>query len=297
MDSVRALSDSNPGGDVFRSSPLKFYISLQVKHYLVEAPRSEWAKIVHGLTNALLFPRALIYSDDPKLAWLEAFPRALRELGLSVAINFGTPRTGLLTGLALAHGAFPASSSLSGTTPEHAQQVVAGGSISGAPWSPAGTLSAAAPAGTSSSYVSSTRPSAHQVGAGAPVSSQHVGGQHPATAVVAAGPASKRTGDPKTGPIQDFIRLSTQFLFTVTEAVVCQTPMPKVACVFHLDVPVEMLTLYSLRLMPLEQNRDVVSILFVERGNRGTADKLAKMYNVSFLDMPFEYIPMGGMKL
>lgn len=99
--------------------------------------------------------------------------------------------------------------------------------------------------------------------------------------------------------LQDFSAAKTQFLFTTSEPSTCQIVLPKVSCVFHLDVPGDLLSVYGVRLLPLDsQNRsDAVSVVFVEN-NGGPVNipntkiiDLEKLFGIKFMDMPFEFIP------
>eukprot|EP00392_Amoebophrya_sp_AT5.2_P012656 g12763.t1 len=100
-----------------------------------------------------------------------------------------------------------------------------------------------------------------------------------------------------TGKLQaiqvDFSSSKSQFLFTVSEPSVCQNTTS--SCVFHLDVPAEMLSIYAVRLLVAKakasHGHDVVSVLFTEKASK-VVPELSKMFSVSFLDMPFEFIPM-----
>merc|ERR1711981_1422924 len=94
--------------------------------------------------------------------------------------------------------------------------------------------------------------------------------------------------------VQDFSAGKSQFLFTTSEPVVCQLVLPKVKAVFHFDVPSDMLSVYGVRLLPLEQSAPSsaeagVSILFVESPSKCT--EIQKLFGITFTEMPFEYIP------
>lgn len=71
-------------------------------------------------------------------------------------------------------------------------------------------------------------------------------------------PSSKTmtTAEARMQALQEFTTNKTQFLYTVSESAVCQTicAARMVSCVFHLDVPPEMLSIYALRLLVLDNN-------------------------------------------
>eukprot|EP00925_Amoebophrya_sp_RCC4383_P021525 GSA25T00025061001.1 len=164
-----------------------------VKHYVVEAPREKWLKILKALVTSLMFPKAIIFCDDKKR--VEQYPAQMKALGLSASINLGSRQDSIAN------------------MPKRMQA------------------------------------------------------------------------------IQDFSGGKNPFLFTVSDPSVCQNVTS--SCVFHMDVPAEMPSIYSLRLLSLDPTptRDVVSILFVEKADKLTQE-LAKIFQISFLDMPYEFIPL-----
>jgi len=94
--------------------------------------------------------------------------------------------------------------------------------------------------------------------------------------------------------LQDFSGGKTQFLFTTSEPATCQIVLPKVSCVFHLDVPSDMLSVYAVRLLPLDSHgrSDAVSVVFVEgSGPNPKIVEIEKLFGIRFMDMPFEFIP------
>eukprot|EP00397_Hematodinium_sp_SG-2012_P010324 GEMP01010434.1.p1 GENE.GEMP01010434.1~~GEMP01010434.1.p1 ORF type:complete len:761 (+),score=209.03 GEMP01010434.1:127-2409(+) len=101
--------------------------------------------------------------------------------------------------------------------------------------------------------------------------------------------------DTRRTALQDFSSAKTQFLFTTSEPAVCQIVLPKVSCVFHLDVPSEMLSVYGVRLLPLDsQGRsDTVSVVFLEQASPKISE-LEKLFGICFMDMPFEFIPVNS---
>lgn len=66
------------------------------------------------------------------------------------------------------------------------------------------------------------------------------------------------------------------------------------SCVFHLDVPSDMLSVYAVRLLPLDSHgrSDAVSVVFVEgSGPNPKITEIEKLFGIRFMDMPFEFIP------
>jgi len=110
--------------------------------------------------------------------------------------------------------------------------------------------------------------------------------------------------------VQDFTSNKTQFLLTRSEPAVCQIMLPKVSCVFHFGLPAHLPSVYGVRLLPLDLHggREAASILFLEPSKAkdkeaskpmgfGTMQappligSLGKLFELSFLDMPFEFLP------
>jgi hypothetical protein len=184
-----------------------------MKHFFVQAPRSEWIKILAGLTQSLMFPRALVYCDDDSREQLDAYLSEMVQRKLRVSANL------------------PATAD---------------------PTSPMGGPSAAAMQG-----------------------SMETRRQAP----------------------QDFTSNKTQFLLTTSEPAVCQLVLPKVSCVFHLGVPSDLPSVYGVRLLPLDErvSRDSVSVLFVDQEDKHSGKKtvscVEKLFDIKFMDMPFEFIP------
>merc|ERR1712232_1294184 len=52
--------------------------------------------------------------------------------------------------------------------------------------------------------------------------------------------------------VQDFASNKSQFLLTRSEPAVCQIMLPKVTCVFHFGMPLELPSVYGVRLLPLD---------------------------------------------
>lgn len=197
----------------------------QVKHYTVQAPRRDWVRILKLLVSSLMFPRAIIYTDDYKPERIEFFLREMRLLDLEVSVNISSLRR-----YENAH-----------TTPSHPE----------------------------------SRPDEDAVASG-DVESRRLA-------------------------VQEFSSGRSQFLFTTSEPAVCQLVLPKVKAVFHLDVPADMLSVYGVRLLPLEQpERQVgladpgVSILFVESTSKVT--EISKLFGINFMVMPFDLIPESSSK-
>jgi superfamily II DNA/RNA helicase len=184
-----------------------------MKHFFVQAPRNEWIKILAGLTQSLMFPRALVYCDDDNREQLDAYLSEMVERRLKVSANL------------------PATAD---------------------PSSPRGGPTAAAMSGTMES---------------------------------------------RRQAVQDFTSNKTQFLLTTSEPAVCQLVLPKVSCVFHIGVPSDLPSVYGVRLLPLDErlSRDSVSVLFVDSEEKGSRTKtvacLEKLFDIKFMDMPFEFIP------
>merc|ERR1719456_438878 len=59
-----------------------------VKHYFVAAPRRCWVEILSGLVNTLMFPRAIVFSDDGRAEVQGEFLREMRLRSLTVSANF-----------------------------------------------------------------------------------------------------------------------------------------------------------------------------------------------------------------
>lgn len=176
----------------------------KLKHFYVEAPKTEWVRILAGLVHSLMFPRAIVFSDDRKPERLEAFLKEMERQNLTVSANV------------------------------------------------------AVPSGNSSIASSQVR----------------------------------STIDNRRQAVQDFQAGRTQLLFAVSEPAVCQIVLPKVSCVFHFDVPSDMLSVYGVRLLPLDSRHsmDAVSVLFAESAS-AKVKELEKMFSIQFMDMPFEFIP------
>lgn len=118
-------------------------------------------------------------------------------------------------------------------------------------------------------------------------------------------PAAGSTGDAasvseaRRKAVQDFTSNRTQFLLTRSEPAVCQIVLPKVSCVFHFGIPPHLTSVYGVRLLPLDPAtaKDSASILFIDapRNVTGKANRLAKdvgkLFDIDFLDMPFEFLP------
>lgn len=92
--------------------------------------------------------------------------------------------------------------------------------------------------------------------------------------------------------VQEFAAGKTQLLFVTSDPALCQIVLPKVSCVFHFDVPSDMLSVYGVRLLPLDarQPLDAVSVLFAENAS-SKIHELEKLFSIQFMDMPFEFIP------
>jgi hypothetical protein len=103
--------------------------------------------------------------------------------------------------------------------------------------------------------------------------------------------------------LQDFTSNKTQFLLTHSEPSVCQVVLPKVSCVFHFGLIQTLPSAYGVRLLPLGEKhaKESASILLVDE-QRGTSKpkadllppdvaKTQKLYNISFMDMPWEFLP------
>jgi superfamily II DNA/RNA helicase len=209
----------------------------QVKHYVVQAPRRDWVRILKSLVSSLMFPRAIIFTDDQRRERLDMFLRDMKQQGLDVSVNLSNMRK------------FE-------TKPQQAQQPPN--------QSPPGT----------GRYVSFNDKA-----------------EEGACSRVDDSAESRRTA------VQEFSSGRSQFLFTTSEPAVCQLVLPKVKAVFHFDVPSDLLSIYGVRLLPLEQLEATqaqdqgVSILFVESAAK-VAD-ISKLFGVTFTDVPFEYIPQG----
>merc|ERR1719247_701026 len=64
----------------------------QVKHYVVQAPRRDWVRILKSLVSSLMFPRAIIFTDDQRRERLDMFLRDMKQQGLDVSINLSNMR-------------------------------------------------------------------------------------------------------------------------------------------------------------------------------------------------------------
>jgi len=196
----------------------------QVKHYLVQAKRHNWVKILRSLVSSLMFPRAIVYCDDHKVERIETYIREFRLNDVTVAVNISKSRR----------------------------------------------YDASAASATSRQKER-------------PEESEQARRQDDA----------RQDSESRRQAVQDFSSGRHQFLFTTSEPAVCQLVLPKVKAVFHFDVPSDMLSVYGVRLLPLEQSQATaetgVSILFVESSSK--CSEIAKLFGISFMDMPFEYIP------
>merc|ERR1719235_408436 len=92
------------------------------------------------------------------------------------------------------------------------------------------------------------------------------------------------TIDSRRQAVQEFQGGRTQLLFATSEPAVCQIVLPKVSCVFHFDVPSDMLSVYGVRLLPLDsrQPMDAVSVLFAENAS-SKVKELEKMFSIEFM--------------
>lgn len=184
-----------------------------MKHFFVQGAKSEWIKILAGLTQSLMFPRALVYCDCDSREQLDHYLSEMVQRKLRVSANL------------------PATAD---------------------PSSPKGGPSKAAMQGTMESMRQA---------------------------------------------VQDFESNKTQFLLTTSEPAVCQLVLPKVSCVFHLGVPSDLPSVYGVRLLPLDdkQSRDSVSVLFIDPEEKNSGKKMVncveKLFDIKFMDMPFEFIP------
>ncbi|CAD7961232.1 unnamed protein product [Amoebophrya sp. A120] len=201
-----------------------------VKHYVVEAKSDSWCKILKGLVNALLFPKAVVFCDDKKK--LDLFPAKMKELGLQTSVNLSYQSMNNL----LHHQPGGAAAAMGGN---------------------------------------------HVVHQGGPLYQQNLN----------YGQVSME--NKRLEAVTDFHQGKTKFLFTVSEPSLCKSTQLTTSCVFHLDLPQEMLSVYAVRLLALDANpnREVVSVLFVEKAAK-LVPELGKLFNVQFLDMPVEFIPM-----
>eukprot|EP00747_Dinoflagellata_sp_TGD_P181779 gnl/TRDRNA2_/TRDRNA2_35723_c1_seq1.p1 gnl/TRDRNA2_/TRDRNA2_35723_c1~~gnl/TRDRNA2_/TRDRNA2_35723_c1_seq1.p1 ORF type:complete len:585 (+),score=90.56 gnl/TRDRNA2_/TRDRNA2_35723_c1_seq1:47-1756(+) len=102
--------------------------------------------------------------------------------------------------------------------------------------------------------------------------------------------------------VQEFTGNKSQFLLTRSEPAVCQIVLPKVSCVFHFGLPDSMRSMYGVRLLPLDADlaKDAASILFVDAPRGGTGatptsvSAIGKLFDIRFMDMPFEFLPETG---
>merc|ERR1719240_1675869 len=164
----------------------------KLKHYYVQAPRSEWVGILAGLVHSLMFPRAIVFADDRKRERLEGFLKDMERHKLSVSANVVVPSVGP-------------------TVSSHLQSSIAGRKLA----------------------------------------------------------------------VQEFVAGKTQLLFGTSDPVLCQIVLPKVSCVFHFDVPTDMLSVYGVRLLPLDatQPLDAVSVLFAENA-ASKVQELERMFSI-----------------
>jgi len=171
-----------------------------MKHFYLSAPRGEWVKILAGLVQTLMFPRALVYSDE-SAAQAKDFLDEMNERNLSVSANLPFD--------------FDASS------------------------------------------------------------------------------PKKSTSESRRQAIQDFVGNKSQFLLTNSEPSQVQMVLPKVSCVFHMDVPTESPSAYGIRLLPLDEKtaKDSVSVLFVEPQHKKMVSDIEKLFDVRFQEMPFDFLP------
>jgi superfamily II DNA/RNA helicase len=169
-----------------------------MKHYYVSAPKEEWVRILSGLVQTLMFPRALVYCDEAARA--KDFLDEMNERKLSVSANL--------------------------------------------------------PSGSGSS-------------------------------------SPKKSQEKRRQAVQDFVGNKSQFLFTNSEPSVVQLVLPKVSCVFHMDVPTESPSAYGIRLLPLDEKtaKDSVSVLFIEPQEKKTVTDIEKLFDVRFIEMPFDFLP------
>lgn len=194
MKKKNLFSVKNSSTALLTKNPPK--IKSNIKHYFIEAPKAEWIKILSNLTNALLFPRAIIFCDDKKRT----------KMYEEMLITESNGNVATLNG---------------------------------------------------SSFTSESQEA------------------------------------------KNFAASKAQFLYTVSEPAVCQNVLPKVSCIFHLDVPHDLLSVYAVRLLPLDNagkntnTKDSVSVLFTEKAGK-IVGELEKLFGISFMDMPFEFIPKGG---
>lgn len=121
-------------------------------------------------------------------------------------------------------------------------------------------------------------------------------------AVSANLPSKDNASENRRKAVQDFTSNKSQFLLTHSEPAVCQIVLPKVSCVFHFGLPIHSPSAYGVRLLPLDAElvKDSASILLIEPSgdSKAAATKqhpvvtsLGKLFNVSFMDMPWEFLP------
>lgn len=113
--------------------------------------------------------------------------------------------------------------------------------------------------------------------------------------------AGESASEMRRKAVQDFTSNKSQFLLTHSEPAVCQVMLPKVSCVFHFGMPSHMPSLYGVRLMPLDAKlvKESASILLIDDtpkkgakpGNPSVVTNLQKLFGVSFMDMPWEFLP------
>jgi hypothetical protein len=198
------MQKKNLVNNAVAAPPTKLIKSM--KHYYVAAPKSEWVRILSGLVQTLMFPRAIVYCDESD-SRSKGFLREMQERNLSVSANMP--------------GASDASDPSSPKTPK------------------------------------------------------------------------KSASECRRQAIQDFVGNKSQFFFTNSEPAVCQLVLPKVSCVFHMDVPVENPSTYGMRLLPLDEKtaKDSVSVLFIEPQDTKTVSGIEKLFDVRFMEMPFDFLP------
>lgn len=93
--------------------------------------------------------------------------------------------------------------------------------------------------------------------------------------------------------VQDFASSKSQFFLTHSEPSLCEMGLGKVSCVFHMDVPTESSSAYGIRLLPVDEKiaKDSASILFVEPQDKKTVTEIEKLFDVHFMEMPFDFLP------
>lgn len=93
--------------------------------------------------------------------------------------------------------------------------------------------------------------------------------------------------------VQDFGSSKSQFFFTHSDPSVCEMGLGKVSCVFHMDVPAESSSAYGIRLLPVDEKiaKDSASIMFIEPQDKKTVTDIEKLFDVQFMEMPFDFLP------